>query len=252
MPLEPRIGDGVNGWRGRLGWVCPAVPSSIALLDFHSVVPDGIELKIVTLGITVHLDNEVETALSKLDDAVKRIATAGAQFISVEGTPLVSIRGFGFDKEIIKRVEDATNVPATTSLTAAADALHTLKLKKLVMASPLPEESDRRTKKFLEDNGFEIIHIKSLHIMRNRDIDELPRSTAYTVAKQAFLEAPEADGIYIPCGAWCPPWVIDHLEADLGVPVIQSRQAVTWAGLGALKIREPVKGWGRIFQTLYQ
>src|SRR3972149_4699265 len=122
MRAENRIRDGVGGWRGKIGWVCPAVPSSLSLVDFHSVVPEGIELRIVTLGITAHVDSEVEAALAKLDEAVGKLATAGCQFISVEGTPLVSIKGLGFDQEIIRRVREKAKVPATTSLTAAVDA----------------------------------------------------------------------------------------------------------------------------------
>ncbi len=252
MPADIPATDGVAGWRGKLGWVCPATPSSLALVDFHSAVPDGLELKIATLGITSLTDDQVETALSKLDDAVKRLAAAGSQFIFVEGTPLVSMQGPGADQQIIRRVKEVARVPATTSLTAAVDALRTLKVKKLVIASPMNQESDQRTKRFLESSGFEVIHIKSLNLTLNRDIDDLPRSAAYAVGRQAFLEAPQAEAIYLPCGAWCPPWVIDRLEQDCGVPAIHSRQVTIWAGLKALGIKEPVKAWGRIFRTLYQ
>jgi maleate isomerase len=252
MALEGKREDGVTGWRGKIGWICPAIPSSIQLLDFHSVVPDGVELKIVTLGITAHTDDQFERALAQLEEAADRVAFTGAQFISVEGTPLVSTGGFGSDKEIISRLEKTVGVPVTTSLTATVEALRTLNLKKLVMASPMNRQSDERAKRFLEASGVEIIHLKSLNITLNRDIHALPRSAAYTLAKQAFLEAPQAEGIYIPCGAWCPPWVIDCLETDFGVPAIHSRQVSTWAALKALQIREPVKGWGKIFRTLYE
>ncbi len=252
MCQERRISDGVLGWRGVLGWVCPAVATSSADVDFHLAVPEGVELKMVTLGVTAHTAEQVDMALSRVDDAVSRLATNGAQFISVEGTPLVSFKPFGFDKELIKRVENIAKVPATTSLTAAADALRALNLKKLVMASPMNHDADERTIKFLEASGFEIVHVKSLNHLYNRDIEALPRSTAYRVAKEAFREAPRgAEGIYLPCGAWCPPWNIDCLETDLGVPVVHSRQATTWVGLKALGIREPVKGWGRLFDTLH-
>lgn len=251
MSIDRRITDGVLGWRGVLGLVCPSVATSSSDVDFHRAVPEGIELKIVTLGVTAHTLEQVDMALSRLDDAAARLATNGAQFISVEGTPLVAFKGLDFDKEIIRRVENAAKVPATTSLTAAVDALQTLNLKKLVMASPMNQDADELTIKFLEAKGFEIVHVKSLNHLYNRDIESLPRSTAYTVAKQAFQEAPQADGIYIPCGAWCPPWNIECLETDLGVPVVHSRQATTWAGLKTLGVKEPVQGWGRLFATLY-
>ncbi|MBI4329766.1 MAG: hypothetical protein HY673_00620 [Chloroflexi bacterium] len=246
--MDRRITDGVPGWRGRLGWISPAVPSSISVLDFHSVIPEGVELKICNLGITSHSEKEVDLALAKLEDAARRLAFAGAQFISVEGTPLVSLKGFGFDKEIIGRLREITGVPVTTSLTATVDALKALKLKKLVMASPLTHQFDERVKTFLERSGFEVIHVKSLNITYNRDVHLLPRNRAYMVAKEAFAEAPGAEGIYIPCGAWCPPWCIALIEADLGVPAVHSRQATTWVGLRALGVREPVKGWGRLFE----
>lgn len=252
MDSEERITDGVTGWRAKLGWVSPAVPSSISLVDIHSVLPEGIDILIATLGITAITDEQAQAALSKAYDAASRLAFAGAQFVSVDGAPLVCTKGFGFDKEIIRRVEEIAKVPATTDLTAAVAAFNALKLKKLVMASPLPDEMNRKIRKFVEDSGFEVTHLKSLNITYNRDIHALPRSAAYSVARQAYMDAPGADGIYIPCGAWCPPWVVHCLEKDLGVPVIHSRQATIWAGLKALRIREPVTRWGKLFQTLHR
>ncbi|MBI4330446.1 MAG: hypothetical protein HY673_04095 [Chloroflexi bacterium] len=250
MSLE-EIRDGVTGWRGKLGWVSPAVPYSSSLVDVHSVIPDGIEILIATLGITAITDEQAQMALSRAYEAAARLATAGAGFVSVDGAPLVCTRGFGFDKEIIKNVEQAAKIPATTDLTAAVDALRALKLRRIAMASPLPDAMNAKIRKFMEDSGFEVASLNSLNITFNRDIHALPQNAAYGAARKAYMEAAGAEGIYIPCGAWCPAWVVRALEADLGVPVVHSRQATTWAGLKALKIREPVTRWGRLFQTLY-
>ncbi|MBI4332653.1 MAG: hypothetical protein HY673_15395 [Chloroflexi bacterium] len=248
--METNISDGVGGWRGTLGYINPSVYSTADALDFHSFIPEGVRQFIVTLGIGVHTDQEFQNALSKLDEAARCLATHDPDFVSVHGTPLVVSKGFGFDREIIKRVEAIVKVPATTDLTATVDALHVLNLKNIVMASPLPYELDAKIKKFLEDSGFNIIHVKSLNIKLNKDIRNLPRNAAYAVAKQAFLEAPRAEGIYIPCGGWCPAWVIDCLERDLRVPVVHGTKCAFWAGLKALGIKEPIKGVGRLFETL--
>ncbi|MBI4329815.1 MAG: hypothetical protein HY673_00870 [Chloroflexi bacterium] len=243
------IVDGVPGWRGVFGWICPSIPSSSWFLELQPVLPEGIDIKISTLDITVLTDEEVERALARVDSAAVRLAAIGATFISVLGI-MPFMKGFGFDKEIIRRVEEVARVRVTTDPTASVAALQALDLKKVVMVSPMAHEVDRRTKVFFEDSGFEIIHVKSLNLINNKDIHLLPRSTAYTVARQAFKEAPQAQGIYMACGAWCPPWVIDRLERDLGVPVLHSRQVVTWAGLKSLHVKERVKGWGRLFETL--
>ena len=251
MISEKRQMEGVAGWRGKFGYVCPGVLPGVQIRHFYEVVPEGVELFVVTLGITRLVDEQVEQALSKVDDAVQRLAEYGVDFVSLHGTPLVSIKGYGWDKELIRRVEDIAGCPATTSLTAAVDAFNALSVKKVVMASPMTDEMDRRTRKFLEDNGIRVINVKSLNLEKNSQIRELPENAAYNVAREAYLGAPEAEGIYIPCGAWVGPAVIEYLERDFGKPVITSPQATLWAGLKALKIRDHVKGYGQLFETLY-
>lgn len=251
MEQEKVFSRGTSGWRGHLGYVCPALLNSESVVEFHQMVPDGISMSIATLGITQLTPDQVERAISLVEDAAQRLSSVGVDFITVDGTPMVSIRGFGWDKELISRVEKIARVPATTSMTAAVDAFNTLGVKKIVMASPLSDEFNELARKFLEANGLKVIHMESLNIKASSGWRALPRSAAYTVGRKAYLSAPEAEGIYIPCGGWCNPQNIDCLERDFGKPVVQSKQATTWAFLKALKVREPVKGWGRIFETLY-
>lgn len=241
-----------NAWRGNMGYMCPALLSSDSIVEFHRMVPEGVGMTIATLGITQLTPHMVDQALAKVDDYAKRLADVGVDFISIEGTPLVSIRGFGWDKELISRVEKIASVPATTSMTAAVDAFHTLGVSKVVMASPLTHEFDDLAKKFVEANGIRVLHVESLNLKKSAEWRALPSSAAYIVSREAYLAAPEAEAIYIICGAWGDPQTIDALEKDFGKPVIHSRQAATWAFLKALNIREPVKGWGRIFETIYK
>ncbi len=242
---------GVAGWRGKIGNICPAVLSGGGVRHFYQMAPEGIELKIVTLGIVRLTDDQVLQALSGVDDAARRLAAHGVNFVSLDGLPLVTIKGYGWDKELIKRIEGIAGCPATTSGTAAVEAFKSLSVKRVVMASPLPDEINKRIKNFLEENGVEVINVKSLNIQENRRICELPENVSYNVAKEAYLGASEAEGIYIPCGAWVGPAVIEYLERDFGKPVITSPQVVLWAGLKALHIRDHVKGYGQIFETLY-
>lgn len=241
---------GRASWRGNLGYMCPALLNSESIVEFHHMVPEGVGMTIATLGITQLTPDMIEQALAKVDDMAKRLSDVGVDYISVDGTPLVSIRGFGWDKELISRVEKIAKVPATTSMTAAVDAFHALGVTKIVMVSPLTHEFDDLARKFMEANGFKVLHVESLNLKKSSEWRALPASAPYIVARQAYLAAPEAEGIYIICGGWCDARIIDTLEKDFGRPVIHSRQATTWAFLKTLNIREPVKGWGRIFETI--
>ncbi len=242
---------GVWGWRGILGQIAPSVFGMLGDY-FYDVVPEGVALMVVTLGINEpSAAGEVERALAGVDQAAKQLAQGNPNFICLSGEPLSMSGGVGFDKQIAKRIEGVTGIPSTTAITAAVDALHALNIKKLVIANPAVPELKARYKKFLEDSGFQVLNVRGPELAKNSDKRKLPGHVPYAVAKQALLEAPEADGIYIPCGSWAAgPGVVQALERDLGKPVVTSHQAFIWAGLRQLKIGEPVTCYGRLFQTL--
>lgn len=242
---------GVWGWRGILGQISPAVFSLMGEF-FYKVVPEGVGLMVVTLGMNEpSKSSELERALADVEQAARRLAQMGPDIICLAGEPLIVSRGFGFDKEIIERLQAITGVTTTTGITVAIDAMKALHLKKIAVVSPSNLELDRRKKEFLEASGFEVLYIGGPDVPKNSDRMRLPMHIPYIEAKKALLKAPEADGIYIPCGAWpAGPQVVELLERDLGKPVITSQQAFIWAGLKALKVKEPVKGFGRLFQVL--
>lgn len=242
---------GVWGWRGILGQIAPSVFSLLGEY-FYQVVPEGVGLMVVTLGVDDPTSQaELERALSETDQAAKRLAQAGPNYICLSGEALTLSQGFGFDEKIIKRIEAITGIPTTTSLTAVIEAFRALSIKKLVMAGPGTEKANTRKKDFLEANGFQVLHFRGPEVVKNSDRARLPMHVPYIEGKKAYLAAPEADAIYLSCGAWrAGPAVIELLEKDTGKPVITPPQAFIWAGLKALKIREPVKGFGKLFETL--
>jgi len=150
----------------------------------------------------------------------------------------------------VKRIEEISKLPSTTTMINAVDALTALSAKRLIIATPFEEELNRRHEKFWNDSGFEVVNIRGLGIRRNIDIKKLPMHVPYTLAKEAYLETSGADAIYLPCASFGPPAVIECLERDLGMPVVTSTQAFIWAGLKALNIKEPAKGYGRLFEFL--
>lgn len=248
MAVERSQMGGVAGWRGRLGYIWPSAVPGKAIRHFYEVAPEGVEPRIVTLGITRLTDEEVEQALSRVDDAARRIAEYAVKFVSLLGAPLASFRGNGWDRELIRRVEMITKCPVTTDLTAGVEAFNAFSVKKIVIASPFKPELDARIKMFFVENGIAVLNVKSLNIQINRDIQELPENAAYNTAREAYLEAPDAEGIYDPCGGWGSPAVVEYLERDFGIPVVANHQACLWLALKALKIKEPVRGYGRLFE----
>jgi maleate cis-trans isomerase len=70
------------------------------------------------------------------------------------------------------------------------------------------------------------------------------------VAREAFLKAPNSDGIYMACARWQTALNIEKLENDLKVPVVTDVQTSIWAAFKRLHIGEVNPGVRRLFGTL--
>ena len=58
------------------------------------------------------------------------------------------LKGIGYDREIIKDIEKDTGIPAITTSTAVVDALKTMRIRKLAVATPYIKEIDEKERYF--------------------------------------------------------------------------------------------------------
>lgn len=239
------------GWRMHLGAIFPTPTPGRVIREFYDVVPDGVDITISTLTIRQLSVEDLEGALAGIERAAEQLARFEVDLIYFLGVPPMAIKGPGYDREVIARIEKASGLPGSTDITGVMQAFRKLSLKKLVMVTPFEDEMNRRIGDFLKPEGFDIIHMKGLQIRRNVDIRKLPVPVEYTFAREAFREAPgEPDGIYIPCGGWGSVYNVQRLENDLGKPVVTWFQAMIWSTLQKMGVREPIRGFGRLLETL--
>ena len=71
-------------------------------------------------------------------------------------------------------------------------------------------------------------------------------TAAYKIAKRLYEQAPEADGIFVPCPRWPTITDVDLLEREIGKPVITSCQAYIWHALKMAKVKQEVTGFGQL------
>ncbi|MFQ5913146.1 MAG: aspartate/glutamate racemase family protein [Nitrospinota bacterium] len=140
-------------------------------------------------------------------------------------------------------------MPSMTMATAVVEALRHLKVGRLVVATAYGDDLNALLQRFLEEAGFEVLAMEGLRQRFNWDIQRLPPSAAYRLAKDVAKEVQGADGIFISSGALRTFEVIDLLERDLGLPVVTSNQAGLWAGLRLGRVRESIHGFGQLLRT---
>ncbi len=240
------------GWRGKIGFVSPAICDT-GLLEYYRLLPEGILITPVNLHVQNLVDGDFQAALDKLEEAVKILKYEDVQIIIIAATPPMIRRGFEADKEIVKKVEMLTGLPTSAGPTIEVEALRSLGLKRIALVSPFTEALNKHLKSYLEYWGFEVVVMKGLNITKNADLTKQPFHKSYALAKEAFLEAKsDVDGIFIRCPRWPVVRNIAPLERDLGVPVVTTAQAFVWKALTMLNVREVQPGYGKLFAGFAQ
>lgn len=231
------------GWRGKIGLIFPA-PGAAPEQEFHKYQPEGV----ATYTQRVLFEKVTPEGLAALGDRVveasKLLATANPDIIVFACTTGSLIKGFGYDKEIIDRIEQAAGCKALTTTTAVIEALKILGAKKIVVSTPYSEDINRIEKKFLEDSGFEVLNIKGLGY---EDPLMMPRTTIdqmYHLNMEVLNQ--DADTLFVSCTGLGIIEAVPLYEQDTGLTVVTSNQASLWAALRALKIHTDV-GLGRLF-----
>jgi len=245
---KPRLGI---GWRAKLGILIPAI-NYVMEPEFNKMAPEGVSIHAARLKVSREEYGTEEKTIDyfmRMAKEVEREAEAlgyVADVIAYGCTSGSFSLGKKWDEELIKRIEKAAQVPATTTSAAVCEALKEMDIKKLVLVTPYPEHVNRLEKDFLQSEGFEVVSIKSLECKIHGFQGEYPPHLVYRLAREAYVK--EADGIFISCTNLRTIEIIELLEHDVNKPVISSNTATFWKMLRMVDIHEPIKGYGQLLE----
>ena len=220
------------------------------LVDVYKIFPPGVRIEGRTLQVGKYTDDEFRRAEVNFQGLVRDLAQRPLDFLMVTGELFLSYKGPGSDRAILDLVKQITPVPASTVLTAVTCGCRALGLKRIVMASPFPEDQDERLVKFLAHDGIDVVAFRGLGCPNADVMWELPPETGYDLAMELLREHPDVDGVYLPCNKWRTVSVIDRIEKSGGKPVVTNTQAWTWEAMRATGMRDPVAGYGRLLSDL--
>ncbi len=238
----------MRGWRGRIGAVSPTYIDDAE--DWFKVLPEGVNVILATLGVEEHTSKDFQQAIELVERTARGLVKLEVGAVILGGAPLAILGKDGGTSGIARRLEGETGVPMMTSQEAAILALQVLEIKKLLLVTPYKESLNQGMIANLEKNGFKVICLKSALCPGPKEMAQLPPEVPYRLAKEAFQESPDADGIYIPNPKWQTMEIIEPLEADLKIPVVTTVQSSAWWGLKQLKVKEARQGYGRLLDHL--
>jgi maleate cis-trans isomerase len=224
--------------------------SDDTLVDVYKIFPSDIKIEGRTLTVSKYTDDEFHRAEQTFLGLVRDLARYPLDFLMVTGELFLSYKGPGSDKEILKLVKGVTPTPASTVLTAVQSGCQALGLKRVVMASPFPEDQDERLVKFLAHDGIEVVAFRGLGCPNANVIWSLAPETGYELSMELLRDHPDVDGVYMPCNKWRTLSVIDRLEKETNKPVVTNTQAWTWDALRHMGMKTPVPGFGRLLSEM--
>lgn len=134
----------------------------------------------------------------------------------------------------------------TTVMTSVVRGLRAVGARRIVVATPYLDEVNAHVRAFLTGHGFEVLDLQGLNLGNNKEIDCVEPQFLREFA--ASLDRPDAEAVFLCCGALRALDIVGALEEQVGKPAIVSNQAMMWDCLRSAGIEDRIPGYGRLLQ----
>lgn len=232
---------------GRIGLLVPSSNTTVEP-EFYRALPAGVTLHVARLFLTEITPDSILRMVEDLEAQSRNLASADVDVIVLGATAPSFLKGLGYDREIIKKIEAATGKRATTTSTALIEALRHLGVNRVVLGSAYDEKVNAIARSFLESNGVTVLDAQGLSLVDNLVVGRLEAGSAYELTRK--IDRPDAEAIVLACTNWKTMAVIDRLERELGKPVVSTTQVSVWAALRMIGGAESVPGYGRLLREI--
>ena len=235
--------DGMYSMRARIGVIAPL--DDQVEYAFNKYAPEGVSFDSTRLSFPGPTPEGLIYLSDQLEEAAKMYAKKRHDVVLFGCTSGSCIKGYGFDKECIERIERASGWPGLTTSTAVLEAFQALGLNKTVVMTPYPEETNLAQTKFMEDKGPQGTSITGVGFNKVGEFSHPSKYFLYRQAKQLKTEGAEV--FFLSCMGLATMELVEILEEDLGMPVITSHQASLWACLRHSRVNDKLPGLGKLF-----
>ncbi|MCP4317325.1 MAG: arylmalonate decarboxylase [Hyphomicrobiales bacterium] len=239
----PHIFDDGQNHRAKLGFVLLATeqtieenmfrmcPGNVGLHFTRAPIPDSITVE----SLSRMADDLASAAATLLPDGSIDVIT----YACTSGSLVI-----GEDRVFAELVKGAPAARPTSLITSAIRALNQIGAKRIAVATPYLEEINRQEADYLEQAGFNVTAISGLNLEKDSEMIRVRPDYLMDFALQS--DTPDADALFISCGALRSIDIVEELEQRLSKPVVCSNQAMMWDMLRLAGIADKIPGYGRL------
>jgi len=244
-PPSSIVLDRGRHWRAKIGYVLLATEQTIPD-DVYRLRPEGVGVHFARVAIRDSITNRTLAAQApRLAEAAATLLPDGSLEVVCYACTSGSVV-IGEARVLAELRRGAPKARPTSLITGVIRALRVLGARRLVVETPYLDEINRREARYLEAAGFEVLDIRGLELERDSD---MVRVAPHAIADfAAGLDRPQADAVFISCGALRSIEIVDALERRLGKPVVVSNQAMIWDTFRLAGIADRIEGYGSLLK----
>ena len=116
------------------------------------------------------------------------------------------------------------------------------------MATAYNEVVNDRLRTFLHEEGFEVLNVKGLGVVKVEDINNVTQEGLLKFSAEVFESTPQADSLLVSCGGLHTLELLAPLEKRCKVPVVSSLPHAFRAGVRLLGLSGKSPGFGSLLQ----
>lgn len=231
--------------RAKIGYVLLATEQTIED-DAMALRPEGVGIHFARVNSSDDITNASLAAVAdELAGAAATLLPDGSLDVVCYGCTSGSLV-VGEERVFAELNKGAPQAQATSLITGVMRGLRALNVKRIVVATPYLDEINRREADYMAAAGFDILDIQGLNIEKDSDMVKVDPS--YIAEFAASLDRPDAEAVFVSCGALRTLDVVDELERRLGKPAVCSNQAMIWDTLRLAGIPDAIEGYGSLMR----
>jgi maleate isomerase len=179
-------------------------------------------------------------------NAAELLSHARPDVIAWNGTSATWL-GFDRDEALVAEITGRTGIPAVTSILALNTIFARMKARRIGLVTPYTGDVQAKILANYQAAGFTIAAERHSGIRDNFAYSQIPAADIEAMIREVAAEKPDA--IAAICTNMDATRLAPQMEAQIGIPVIDSIACALWGALDALGIaKTPLEPAGRMFR----
>jgi maleate cis-trans isomerase len=214
--------------------------------EMQDLAPPGVSLHFTRMhadgpaGTHSGQDDRNRSQVESIPSCVRLLAMVSPGVIVLGHTATSYTLGQAREAELVAAMERLSGTRFITAFGSVLAALAHLGCSRVAYATPYSAEMTAMGKHHLEAHGIDVV--SHGHLPNVRNIYEENSERAYMIARA--VDRPEAEAIFL-SGVGMPTLeALQHLEDDLGKPVISAASAMMWHALQTVGVKHEHAGCG--------